>query len=332
MNSHFWIFQKSRFTEADTDDEEEEEDNPNIFMNEGSYLDEPRNQLKRATNYLGEPIETKHSSMTIIDPLHEARESCQSSDSLDFDDQYLIVDYDTQELTSEKGAIYTCCFHKCDYTTGNKKLFESHLLLKHRTELYIIGYPISKDEIDRTKRPLITQKMIDLLNKCFPLSHEVPMLPLSADRKMLNCNLKLNDSENRCRREFLTKYELSQHQNSFPLKCSGKVQVYVCPLLGCGYMTDEGYLSWRQHFIDENHWMRNSVRGKITENNNGDSDSFTRSPTKDVKNQQLLEKLHTTPVDKGSIRVTDKMFNVPNKSVLKSINKELDDLFQSDED
>lgn len=266
---------------------------------------------------LNPATKTKGNDLLFLDKTFQ-----NTPETLDFDDEYLIVDCEPLHLAFSKSIIHSCCFHKCDYTTGNKQLFENHLLHKHRTELFIMGYPISETEIDKRKKEVVTTKMIDTLSQAFPLAHEVPILPLSGDREMFKCKLKIKKGNHQCRREFLTKHELSVHQENYPFECSKKIQVYVCPLLGCGFMTDQGYLSWRQHFIERRHNVKSSPRGKIV-----------NSTIVDDTIPNVALKIHHSLNKKwNNVKETTKQFDIPERSVLKSINQELDELFRSDDD
>lgn len=177
-----------------------------------------------------------------------------SSDIDDFDDQYLVITSPHLYIKLKPNAILSCCFKHCHYTTGNKLIFKAHLLESHRTELYFMGYPISRDEITTSTIP-ITQTMINSIKQHFPAIHEIPPLPLSADGKIFKCNLPMQNGHKTCQREFVSKHELNLHYDSYPFNCSYKTQVYVCPVLGCGFMTDESYFLWRLHFLDMNHQL-----------------------------------------------------------------------------
>lgn len=174
--------------------------------------------------------------------------------SLDFDEEFLIVtDPCIYPPTESSTTIYNCAIEHCYYCTGNKSLYQSHLLDKHSTLLHSLGYPIREDT-SIILNPNISQSTIKKLTKYFPLIFEVPRLPLSKNSQPFICGLNLGNSR-ACHKFFVTEHDLILHQQNAPNKCSYKKQVLICPMLGCGYMTDMGYLEWRSHFIEKKHHL-----------------------------------------------------------------------------
>lgn len=173
--------------------------------------------------------------------------------SLDFDEQFLIVtdSYVDPPIRSSTN-IYNCAVDSCHYCTGNKLLYQSHLLEKHSDVLKSLGYPVSSSTT--TPNINISRRNINNLTEHFPLIYEVPPSPLSKNSEPFICGLKLEISKF-CQKFFMTKEDLILHQNNIPTNCSSKKQVLICPMLGCGYMTDMGYLEWRSHFIMEKHHL-----------------------------------------------------------------------------
>lgn len=229
--------------ESESESEDSEDiSNSKIVQDSESESDSPSNSVRT-------PNDTPR-----LNPFQEPQSEEESSD---FDDNYSIITSPYSHRIQSK--FLKCYFQDCFYTTGNPSIFKRHLLSDHRDELYIIGYPISKDEISG-KECHITQLMVRSITKDFPIIHEIPPLPRSDDQTMFKCELKLKHKK--CTREFVNANDLHYHQQNYPFKCSEKVQVYVCPVLGCGYMTDEGYLQWRRHFIDKNH-CQGKPRGLI---------------------------------------------------------------------
>lgn len=169
--------------------------------------------------------------------------------SLDFDDQFLIVT-DTRIYPYEKNSakIYNCAVEDCHYCTGNKLLYQKHLLDRHSNILKAMGYPI-ENEITPTRH--IPKQTILKIIEHFPLIFEVPRLPLSKTGEPFVCGLEVENSK-RCTKFFITKEDLHLHQANTKC-CSSKKKVLICPMLGCGYMTDVGYLEWRSHFIEKKH-------------------------------------------------------------------------------
>lgn len=207
-----------------------------------------------------------------------------SSDS-SFDDEYLILS--SPKASPKSRSIYQCHFEDCFYCTGNKYMYKSHLVKEHSSELKLIGYPVSQN--NETHPSNITEDNIDLLMKDFPLVHEVPHLPLTSTGEPIICG-KLLANGRKCKKWFLTKHEREEHFAKYPLRCSSKRQVLLCPMLGCGFMTDEGYLSWRNHFIDTKHFLhprysspiKNRVNASPTDISRDRSDSIPSDISDDI--------------------------------------------------
>ncbi|CUM47752.1 uncharacterized protein AC631_01699 [Debaryomyces fabryi] len=198
-------------------------------------------------------------------------ESDSGEYSLDFDDEFLIVTdpciFPSRE-TSNK--IYDCAFEHCHYCTGNKALYQSHLLDKHSNSLQLLGYPIKNNSLNELMNINISQNTVRKLTKYFPLVFEVPRLPLSKNSKPFTCGLNLGNSKT-CQKFFVTKNDLIFHRQNAPRECSCKKQVLICPILGCGYMTDMGYLEWRSHFVEKMHHL--DPKHKINERHSKQEDS-----------------------------------------------------------
>lgn len=175
------------------------------------------------------------------------------SSNKDFDELFLIESnsFLEESNSSEDSHVYSCAFEICHYCTGNKYLYQTHLLQNHSTELATMGYPVDMENSSKKLNKSISKYEISKLVKDFPLSFNIPPLPLSIDGNPIKCNLPYKG--NRCQKAFLSKFELKRHHEYYPNQCSFKTQVYICPLLGCGFMTDEGYLHFRNHFIEEKH-------------------------------------------------------------------------------
>lgn len=234
--------------------------------------DDSHNILIKRSNPFLEPVNSNNHS-------HKVSADNENSDS---DEEFLIVSSPYLNIKTNDNTIYLCVFGSCYYTTGNKDIFKRHLLDKHRPELYIIGYPLSKNDLPDTKFPKVTHSMVNAITEMFPIMHEVPPLPLSGDGEMFCCGLPIKQNK-KCTHEYVSRNELSLHQRNHPFDCSVKIQVYICPLLGCGFMSDDGYFSWRQHFIDAKHHIKPSPRDIIHE---------------DEKEQKLtFPQLHSKPDD-----------------------------------
>lgn len=182
----------------------------------------------------------------------------------DFEDQYLIVSESKfVDLKLENTKLYNCAFDKCSYCTGNRNLYQNHLLGKHSNELQFIGYPI-KAVVDKKETVFVSKEEIMRLSKQFPLICSVPPLALSIDGDIYTCNKQLGKKNLKCRKFFTSKKDLDYHQSQFPRLCSHRKQVLLCPILGCGYMTDMGFLEWRKHFIEARHHISPEIRGALS--------------------------------------------------------------------
>lgn len=178
------------------------------------------------------------------------QEMTDHNTSLDFEDQFLIVtDPYIYHNNHSKTSIFKCVFDGCYYCTGNKSLFQSHLLDKHKDPLNAMGYPVHCDNQESTKIP---ENTVLKLAEYFPLVYKVPPIPSSKLGEPFICRMGLKSNES-CQKFFLSMIDLAKHQENHPFDCSSKKQVLLCPMLGCGYMTDIGYLEWRSHFIEQQH-------------------------------------------------------------------------------
>ncbi|KAK6200453.1 uncharacterized protein RJT21DRAFT_44220 [Scheffersomyces amazonensis] len=185
--------------------------------------------------------------------------STEGEESESFDDEYSIV-LDPLGINNNnidpipETIIYQCAFSECTYCTGNKSLYQSHLLEKHSAELHFIGYPISPIPDYMPHKIRFNEQR---LNKHFPLTYDVPPIPDSGDGQAIICNKSLENGK-LCQKSFPTMKHLLIHQQEN--SCSSKKQVLMCPLLGCGFLTEDGYLEWRAHFIKENHHLQPTQR------------------------------------------------------------------------
>jgi hypothetical protein len=168
---------------------------------------------------------------------------------LEFADEYLIVS-EIQSYSGENEVLYDCYFNKCDYCTGNKILFKSHLLEKHKPQLQFLGYPIEsvKHSILELPNDSEIQRQISIH---FPLKFEIPPLPSTHSKHPLLCNHRMTENAT-CKRWFLSFDELKRHLSS-GRHHSHRQQVIICPVLGCGFMTENGYMEWRSHYIEAKH-------------------------------------------------------------------------------
>lgn len=164
-----------------------------------------------------------------------------------FDEEYLF----TSDIYAAEDdlSLFKCAFANCETSSTSKRRYERHLLEFHSEELQNLGYPVNSTTNDDI---VVSETEKGRLTKVFPLVHDVPQLPLSIDGGPFACKCEVGKGR-KCQKTFVSAADLKEHRLHYPIKCSYKKQVHLCPLLGCGFMTDEGYLQWRQHFIDEMH-------------------------------------------------------------------------------
>ncbi|CCE79219.1 Piso0_001270 [Millerozyma farinosa CBS 7064] len=217
--------------------------------------------LKRTKNHLYDPCVKESASKDLNGMMNYPEEG-------DFEDQYSIVSESKfVDLKLEDTKVYNCAFDKCSYCTGNRNLYQNHLLDRHGNELQSIGYPI-KAVIQRKDNISVSNDEVKKLSKQFPLICSVPPLVSSTDGNVYTCNKSLGKKNLNCRKFFTSKKDLDYHQSQFPRLCSHRKQVLLCPILGCGYMTDMGFLEWRKHFIEAKHHISPEHRYALSSEDN----------------------------------------------------------------
>lgn len=152
--------------------------------------------------------------------------------------------------SSTQFSIFDCAFDDCNYCTGNKQLYEAHLLEKHKHSLHFLGYPVQPGVVNN--KPFISNRAAKKLYTQFPPYFQPPPLAITENGDPITCRLQ-TDGNKRCKKSFLTVEGLNEHQNGE--FCSRNDQIYVCPLLGCNYTIKNEYLAWRNHFIEEKHHL-----------------------------------------------------------------------------
>ncbi|CAK7901898.1 hypothetical protein CAAN1_06S06414 [[Candida] anglica] len=181
----------------------------------------------------------------------------------EFDEIYSIAS--NLLINNTKKPIYTCAIPQCHYRASYKSQYQSHLLDEHSSDLYIAGYqminPVAGTEYSTV---FLDTKTISRLNEDFPILWETPPLPFTPTGEPIICNSPLPGGTF-CKKPFLSKHEFELHCENIPAGCSSKKQVLICPVLGCGYITDEGYLQWREHFITAKHHHHASAVKSPTE-------------------------------------------------------------------
>lgn len=188
----------------------------------------------------------EHRRMVSSSSTEEMEESQPISSDEDFDDGYLVV---ADDSIIEDHQIIKCAFPSCAYCSSNRLLYQKHLLECHSRMLRAIGYPVSNSE--KQEETTIDDNTITSLEEFFPLVHRVPPLPLTSNCLPVPCSQLINGRK--CRRTFISEGHLTMHEQAAPQQCSSRKQVYLCPMLGCGYMVEGNYLEFRQHFIDAEH-------------------------------------------------------------------------------
>ncbi|KAM9923972.1 hypothetical protein OXX59_004853 [Metschnikowia pulcherrima] len=210
----------------------------------GSLAGSPTKQsLNRSDELLspGKALHTNH------------RDSSQSGDSYDYrpnDDSTAKDDPGVSSETSHEEynesfsiaeisdplhiSYFRCAFYGCKYTNSSKASYRAHLLSSHSPELKQIGYPV---HTAKSCDDLIPGDTIPKLNIHFPLTMNIPQQPF-------RCRSQLNHGT--CQKIFTNEKQLARHRQN-PGSCSLKRQVFVCPLLGCDFMTDTGYQEFYDH-------------------------------------------------------------------------------------
>lgn len=196
-----------------------------------------------------------------------------------FDDEYLIIEepyYFLNVKSLPLPTIFNCAFIKCHYCTGNKKLYELHLLQSHSSALAEMGYPInlnsqnaayenSNTDSDKENHKIeftrdITDVDLNKLYQVFPKTYKLP-----PQKEALTCGKELANGQT-CQKFYLVQEQLDQHQEAGD-ECSDKRQVLFCPILGCGYLTDGGYKEWREHMITANHSQEETAEKETKKEN-----------------------------------------------------------------
>ncbi|EEQ37886.1 hypothetical protein CLUG_02009 [Clavispora lusitaniae ATCC 42720] len=135
-------------------------------------------------------------------------------------------------------ALYPCAFG-CSYTSDSKTAYRAHLLSTHAHSLLRIGYPVKiSDSNHISHNEHISELTILRLTLHFPLRIQMPLKPYSCGREF---------KYGKCQRIFLDEKSAQAHQEAYPHECSARRQVLLCPILGCDFMTDEGYKEWKDH-------------------------------------------------------------------------------------
>ncbi|KAG7194341.1 uncharacterized protein KQ657_004553 [Scheffersomyces spartinae] len=188
----------------------------------------------------------------------ESRTESQSdaSTNTDFDDEYLVI----AETSLSELHLIECAFPNCEFTDSNIFLYQKHLLQCHSKTLKRMGYPIDNTDINHNtpKQLIVDVPLQKALEAYFPLVHSVPPLPLTPNCVPLCCTQVIDGR--RCRKTFESQALLDDHRLHAPSLCSTRKPVYLCPMLGCGFMIEENYLEYRQHFIDSEHHIEPKYR------------------------------------------------------------------------
>lgn len=149
-------------------------------------------------------------------------------------------------LRPKDTSIYACAFASCKYCTGNRDIYRQHLMNKHPRELVGLGY-LEKRHCQDPIHPSATEAA-KLLSQ-FPKTVVVPAT------RPLHCGRSL--SGKKCQHSFLSAESLKAHREASPRECSALIQVLMCPILGCAFMTEDGFSDWRDHV--ESHNCRESA-------------------------------------------------------------------------
>lgn len=258
------------YTESPTKENLFNENKPptDIFLKKLSFGNLPRNQGFSKLNLEDLSILSSSTQKSDVDYDSNTSEhsiSTQTDAISDFDDG---TNVSTGKSTSStctqlrKFTFYLCYFN-CDYCTGNKLLFENHLLDKHSPELKTLGYPVKVVK----QIPVINKaEVLKKITTHFPLSYAIPPPSTIENQHLIlnktNANVSLSNLVNNSKKE--TNHELNGVVNYEP-------SLLVCPMLGCGFTTNRGYSEWRNHFIEEKHNIDPNFNSNL--GNNRDSKS-----------------------------------------------------------
>lgn len=153
----------------------------------------------------------------------------------DYDELYSVISDLTDNVSI---ALFSCAFPGCPFSSESKASYRAHLISNHATGLQRIGYPVSSTS-RRQEVYHIPELTILKLNLHFPMQMNIlPEIPYECKKKLVSGN---------CKKIFLNSDQLAEHQSKFPQECSIRKQVLLCPILGCDFMTDDGFKEWRTH-------------------------------------------------------------------------------------
>lgn len=152
-------------------------------------------------------------------------------------------------------ALFSCAFPNCQFSSECKSTYRTHLLQNHQVELAQLGYPVA-NTTSHTLYGGIPELTVLKLNLHFPLQIST-LGPFT-------CNKPLGSSK--CHRVFVNPEQLARHREQYPRECCRR-QVLLCPLLGCEFMTDEGFAEWKTHVEShEKHVKIVEPAGDVMEN------------------------------------------------------------------
>lgn len=181
-----------------------------------------------------EPFDSGISQLLLSTP-----ENQHSSDNSEVDTLYLMIS-DLHEHTTV--AVFNCAFNGCTFHSESKASYRAHLLSQHSGQLNQIGYPVTSADTS-FKHHQIPELTILKLTLHFPLQVNLPPIVRS-------CGLYIDNQQ--CLKVFADLKLLKLHQEGHPRGCSTRKQVFACPILGCDFLTDEGYAEFREHVIGHN--------------------------------------------------------------------------------
>lgn len=147
--------------------------------------------------------------------------------------EYLLTDM----TVSPDQSLFTCAFRNCPFHSASKTSYRSHLLSRHTTELHHLGYPVTPHSPGRLVH--VPEVTLLRLNLHFPTRLELPPAAPYV------CGMAIGELA--CQRTFLHLDALRAHKKEYPELCHSEPQVFLCPLLGCEFMTDAGYQDYVSH-------------------------------------------------------------------------------------
>lgn len=217
------------------------------------YMDDSTSPSKPPTNIFSlSPLKRSSTPQLIYATETEDLSGDDSYSNNSTDDIPIVSDL----IESKSVALYSCAFSRCLFYSAIRNEYKKHLTSSHSGELEHIGYPVSAKQHSDFTIPELTVLKLALH---FPLHVELPEEPYRCS-KSCNCVFTSADTA-------------KEHREQAPKYCSKRRQVLLCPILGCNFMTDDGYYELRGHV--SNHKRKSVTRAVRTGDLEDISDLFS---------------------------------------------------------